>query len=72
MNATKPMNTNHETPDKPRNNPTEDEIAECAYYIWESEGHPIGKEEEHWRQAELQLYLSRAHEDALESNSATF
>lgn len=50
-------------------NPTDEEIAECAYWIWESEGHPIGREAEHWRQAEMQLYLSRALDDALESNT---
>jgi hypothetical protein len=52
--------------------PTEEEIAECAYFIWESEGHPIGREAEHWRQAELQLYLSRAHDDAMESTCLTY
>ena len=54
--------------DKPHFVPTEDEIAECAYFIWESEGYPIGREEEHWRQAQTQLYFTRAVDDALESD----
>ena len=58
-------------PEKPPYDPTDEDIAECAYFIWESEGHPIGKEAEHWREAETQLYLSRALDDALESNEVT-
>jgi len=47
-------------------NPVEEETAERAYFLWESEGHPIGKEEEHWREAQRQVNLSHAH-DALEN-----
>ena len=65
------MKTKSKPPEKPRIGPTEEEIAECAYFIWESEGHPIGREDEHWRQAEMQLYLSLALDDALESNYET-
>ncbi|MGA3170670.1 MAG: DUF2934 domain-containing protein [Chthoniobacteraceae bacterium] len=43
-------------------NPTEDEIAYCAYLIWEKEGRPAGREREHWLQAETQLLATRAHE----------
>jgi len=68
LKSRKPKN---KRPEKPPNDPTDEEIAECAYFIWESEGHPIGKEEEHWRQAETQLYLSRALDDALESHAVT-
>lgn len=67
----KTMKNNAAPREKARPNPTEDEIAECAYFIWESEGHPIGREAEHWREAELQLYLDRAHDDALESRTET-
>ena len=65
------MNAIKERRDKPRIAPTQEEIAECAYWIWESEGHPIGREEEHWREAEEQLYLARALNDALESEDET-
>jgi hypothetical protein len=42
--------------------PTPDEIAVCAYLIWEKEGRPAGREKEHWLQAETQLLACRAHE----------
>ena len=48
---------------------TEREIADCAYFIWESEGHPLGREDEHWRQAEMQLYLSCVQDEALQENT---
>lgn len=38
------------------------EIALCAYLIWEKEGRPLGRESEHWLQAEAQLLACRAHE----------
>lgn len=34
---------------------TQHAIAETAYRLWEEEGRPEGKHEEHWRQAEKQL-----------------
>jgi hypothetical protein len=42
--------------------PTPDEIAFCAYLIWEKEGRPPGREREHWFQAETQLLATRAHD----------
>ena len=42
--------------------PTGDEIALCAYLIWEKEGCPEGREKEHWLQAETQLLACRAHD----------
>ena len=42
--------------------PTVDEIAFCAYLIWEKEGRPEGREREHWHQAHTQLLATRAHE----------
>lgn len=50
-------------------NSLEDEIAECAYFIWESEGHPIGREAEHWHQAQMQVCLSHVQDCALDGNS---
>jgi hypothetical protein len=43
--------------------PLPDEIAYCAYLIWEKEGRPSGREREHWLQAETQLLACRAHEE---------
>jgi hypothetical protein len=47
------------SPSKPENpgqpskwNGVEREIAETAYYIWEKEGHPHGRELDHWLRAE--------------------
>ena len=34
---------------------TADDIATRAYEIWESEGHPDGRAEAHWAQAESEL-----------------
>lgn len=42
--------------------PTPDEIACCAYLIWEKEGRPPGRSKEHWLQAESQLTACRAHD----------
>jgi hypothetical protein len=56
------MNTKDESPES-----SLQQIAECAYYIWESEGRPAGREAEHWHQAELQLYLAMAHDAGLDN-----
>ena len=45
-------------------NPTEHDIAVCAYCIWEQEGSPEGRALEHWLQAELQLAASSQHDEA--------
>ena len=42
--------------------PTPEEIALCAFLIWEREGRPSGREREHWLQAETQLLACRAHD----------
>jgi hypothetical protein len=34
---------------------TSDQIARRAYFIWEQQGRPAGKEREHWMLAEQQL-----------------
>jgi hypothetical protein len=54
-------------PEAPQNHqPTHEEIAVCAYLIWENEGRPEGRDEEYWYQATVQLSLSRLHDGALE------
>jgi DUF2934 family protein len=42
--------------------PTHNEIATCAYLIWEREGCPLGRDQEIWQQAETQLRATLAHE----------
>ena len=39
---------------------TREEIALCAYYIWEKGGRPEDRALEHWLQAELQLRAARS------------
>ena len=43
--------------------PRPEEVATCAYLIWEKEGRPCGREKEHWLQAETQLMVTRAHDE---------
>jgi len=40
--------------------PSSEEIAVCAYIIWEREGCPHGRALEHWLQAEAQLRLAHS------------
>ena len=42
--------------------PSHEEIAVCAFLIWENEGYPRGREVAHWLQAEKQL-LADCHHD---------
>ncbi|HVS40013.1 MAG TPA: DUF4058 family protein [Gemmataceae bacterium] len=35
--------------------PSEEEIARAAYFLWEQEGRPHGRDKEHWRRAQEQL-----------------
>ena len=46
---------------KESSSPTREEIAICAYLIWEQEGKPSGHLMEHWLQAETQLLACHAH-----------
>jgi hypothetical protein len=39
--------------------PSREEIAFCAYCIYETEGRPQGKDQEHWLQAEALLIAER-------------
>jgi hypothetical protein len=41
----------------PPGNPTYEQIAERAYYIWETKGCPWGQSLENWLEAERQLKL---------------
>jgi hypothetical protein len=56
---------NAKNPPAPQSNtaqlaaPTSEEIAACAYSIWEQEGRPEGREVEHWLAAEIQLRQAR-------------
>ena len=54
------------TPRQQANTPTPDEIAMCAFAIWEKEGRPHGRDVEHWLQAEAQLMVDR-RQDSLRS-----
>lgn len=46
--------------------PTPEEIAVRAYHLWEEEGHPVGRDQEHWHRAERQLLeLHKQEERAL-------
>lgn len=42
--------------------PTHEEIAVYAYYLWEFEGRPHGKDKEHWQQARAYLIADRQYE----------
>ena len=42
-----------------RHEPTHDEIALCAFLIWEQEGRLPGREQSYWLLAEAQLRLTR-------------
>lgn len=51
--------------------PTEQEIAEYAYFLWISEGRVEGRDLDYWLQAKAQLVTARAHEaGTLESMSS--
>ena len=42
-----------------RGKSTQDDIAHCAYFLWEQHGYPQNYEAEHWLQAEAQLRQSQ-------------
>ena len=46
-------------------NPAYEEIAACAYWIYESRGRKPGSELEDWFEAEAQLIADRQHEAGL-------
>ena len=50
-------------------NPSGEQVAASAYYIWEKEGRPCGHDMEHWLQAEAQLTVGSA-QDACQNTPA--
>jgi hypothetical protein len=44
---------------QPSHQPTQAEIAACAYLLWEQEGRPQGRELDHWLEAEQRLCAQR-------------
>jgi len=42
--------------------PSKEEIAVCAFLLWEHEGRPNGRDKVHWHQAETQLIVCHAHD----------
>lgn len=49
---------------------SEDDIAAVAKQIWEEEGRPEGKAEEHWEKARRHLLDEKGAGQRLESNDA--
>ena len=50
--------------------PTPEQIAICAYLIWEKEGCPQGRDAAHWLQAEKQLHADCLHENGTAAKPA--
>ncbi|MEI6072531.1 MAG: DUF2934 domain-containing protein [Verrucomicrobiae bacterium] len=50
------------TPDQSPLDPTDEEIALCAYRIWLHEGCPQGRDRAHWLKAREQLLAGRGKE----------
>ncbi len=50
---------------KIQSEPTHDEIALCAFLLWEKEGRQSGRETTYWLQAEAQVKLTRQQEAEL-------
>ena len=51
--------------------PTDEEIALCAYRIWLHEGCPVGHDKEHWLKAREQLVAAKAREKSMSTNPIT-
>jgi hypothetical protein len=50
--------------------PTDEEIALCAYRIWLHEGCPVGHDQEHWLKAKEQLTAAKARENSMSSDQS--
>ncbi|MGV4858613.1 DUF2934 domain-containing protein, partial [Acetobacter senegalensis] len=50
--------------------PSHDEIALCAFLIWEKEGRQPGREQTYWLQAEAQLRQTRQQQAEAAAKSA--
>jgi hypothetical protein len=48
-----------------------EQIAVCAYFIWEKEGKPAGMEARHWDEAEMQLRICGLHDHATKHTKGT-
>ncbi len=46
-------------------------VEERAHGIWESEGRPDGKHDEHWKRAEQELSEGEKHSEVSETPSTT-
>jgi hypothetical protein len=47
---------------------TQDQIAKRAFEIWEREGHPAGRDQDHWTQAEAELRNAGAQKSATKAS----
>ena len=59
-----------ELPDQNSHEPTDEEIALCAYRIWLQEGSPQGHDREHWLKARKQLISERDKEKSAADNTS--
>ncbi len=62
-------------PHENQTNPSEEEIRVRSYLIWEREGRPEGKSEEHWLQAKAELeaeFEADWHAASLEGETTGF
>ena len=57
-----------ELPAQDSPDPTDEEIALCAYRIWLQEGCPQGRDRAHWLKAREQLLSGRAKEKPVKDN----
>lgn len=55
MNSIKPSRLSPETPSSRPLAPTQDQIAALAHAIWTDRGCPVGRDVDHWLEAERQL-----------------
>ena len=57
-----------EVPAQDSPDPTDEEIALCAYRIWLQEGCPQGRDRAHWLKARQQLVSGTAKEKSVKDN----
>lgn len=50
--------------------PSKESIARFAYMLWEKEGCPAGRDQEHWFRAEAQLRALQTEKPAVRKRSA--
>jgi hypothetical protein len=55
---TKKKSAGRSEPGLPKKEPRLEEIGLAAYFIWEQEGRPQGRDREHWLRAEHSLRLA--------------